>query len=79
MGSANSHQLNKAGEGRAILILGIDLAKNVIALHRVNEAGKPELLRPGVPRSTVTEVVASLPPGFGEWRCDLMFLGFLDS
>jgi transposase len=28
----------------AILTVGIDLAKNVFALHGVNEAGKPELL-----------------------------------
>lgn len=31
-----------------ILCAGIDLAKNVLALHGVNEAGKAELVRPAV-------------------------------
>ena len=30
----------------AILTVGIDTAKNVFALHGVNEAGQPELRRP---------------------------------
>jgi len=30
----------------AILFVGIDLAKNVDAVHGVNETGKPELVRP---------------------------------
>ena len=45
----------------AILTLGIDLAKNVFALHGVNQAGKPELLRPSVARSKLNELVAALP------------------
>lgn len=46
----------------AILTVGIDLAKNVFALHGVNEAGKPELVRPSVARTKLNEVVAALPP-----------------
>ena len=46
----------------AILTVGIDLAKNVFALHGVNQAGKPELLRPSVARSELNELVAALPP-----------------
>lgn len=46
----------------AILNVGVDLAKNVFALHGVNEAGRPELLRPAVPRAKLLEVVAALPP-----------------
>lgn len=30
----------------AIVFAGIDLAKNVFAVHGVNPAGKPELVRP---------------------------------
>jgi transposase len=45
-----------------ILTVGIDLAKNVFALHGVNETGKPELLRPTVPREKLHELIASLPP-----------------
>lgn len=46
----------------AILTVGIDLAKNVFALHGVNEAGKPDLKRPAVPRAKLLEQVAALPP-----------------
>ena len=46
----------------AILYVGIDLAKNVFAVHGVNEAGKPELVRPSVPRARLHELIASLPP-----------------
>jgi transposase len=46
----------------AILYVGIDLAKNVFALHGVDEAGKPVLVRPSVPRTKLAELVAALPP-----------------
>jgi hypothetical protein len=36
----------------AILTVGIDLAKNVFAVHGVGESGKPELKRPSVPRAS---------------------------
>ena len=45
-----------------IVAVGIDLAKNVFAVHGVNEAGKPELVRPSVARTKLHELVASLPP-----------------
>lgn len=34
----------------SIITIGIDLANNVFAPHGVNEAGKPELVKPKVPR-----------------------------
>jgi transposase len=46
----------------AIVHVGIDLAKNVFAVHGVDEAGKPSLVRPAVPRARLHELVASLPP-----------------
>jgi transposase len=46
----------------AILTVGIDLAKNVFAVHGVNDAGKPELLLLRLPRARLLEVVATLPP-----------------
>jgi transposase len=36
----------------AIVSVGIDLAKNVFAVHCVDESGKPALVRPNVPRAT---------------------------
>ena len=46
----------------AILTVGIDLAKNVFAVHGINEAGKAELVRPTVPRDKLHELIAQLPP-----------------
>ena len=31
-----------------IITIGIDLAKNIFAVHGVNESGKPALVKPGV-------------------------------
>ena len=45
-----------------IVTLGIDLAKNVFAVHGVNDASKPELVRPKVARAKLHELIASLPP-----------------
>ena len=46
----------------AIVFFGIDLAKNVFAVHRVNEAGRPELVRLAVPRARLQELIATLAP-----------------
>jgi len=46
----------------AIVTLGIDLAKNVFALHGVDATGRAVLVRPSVARSKLLELVASLPP-----------------
>src|SRR5688572_13745880 len=62
MGSAISHQLARKGKSMAIVFVGIDLAKNVFALHGVNEHGKPVLVRPRVRRDQLLSVVAALPP-----------------
>jgi transposase len=34
-----------------IVFVGVDLAKNVFAVHGVDEHGKPVLVRPSVPRA----------------------------
>jgi transposase len=46
----------------AIVFVGIDLAKNVFAVHGVDERGKPALVRPSVARAKLHELIASLPP-----------------
>ena len=46
----------------AIVTVGIDLAKNVFAVHGVDAAGKPCLVRPSVARAKLLELIASLPP-----------------
>jgi hypothetical protein len=50
------------GELMAIVTVGIDLAKNVFAVHGVDEAGKAALVRPEVSRSKLLEHIANLPP-----------------
>ena len=45
-----------------IIFLGIDLAKNVFAVHGVDEFGKAVLVRPNVRREQLLELVATLPP-----------------
>ena len=50
------------GEILAIVTVGIDLAKSVFAVHGVDESGKPQLVRPEVPRAKLLELIANLPP-----------------
>ena len=44
-----------------IITIGIDLAKNVFAVHGVNETGKPELVKPKVLRDQLLPLIANLP------------------
>ena len=46
----------------AILTVGIDLAKNVFAVHGVDESGTAQLRQPKVARGKLNALVASLPP-----------------
>jgi transposase len=46
----------------AIVHIGIDLAKNVVAVHGVDAHGKPALVRPAVARGKLHELSAALPP-----------------
>ena len=46
----------------AIVTVGIDLAKNVFAVHGVDATGKPVLVRPSVARAKPLELIAALPP-----------------
>ena len=46
----------------SILYVGIDLAKNVFAVHGVNTAGAAELRHPKVSRVKLHALIASLPP-----------------
>lgn len=45
-----------------IVTVGIDLAKNVFALHGVDQHGKAALVKPKVRRDQLLGVVAALPP-----------------
>jgi transposase len=45
----------------SILYAGIDLAKNVFAVHGVDEAGRAQLRQPKVARSNLGAPIAALP------------------
>lgn len=45
-----------------IVTVGIDLAKNVFAVHGVDATDKPVLVRPSVTRDKLLELIATLPP-----------------
>jgi len=62
MGSVFFHQLFPKGKPMNIVFVGIDLAKNVFAVHGVDEQGKPALVRPSVTRGKLHELIASLAP-----------------
>lgn len=68
----------------SIVAVGIDLAKNVFALHGVDETGKVVLRRPSIKRDQLLEFFASLPPclvgmeacsGAHDWARKLKALG----
>lgn len=45
-----------------ITTVGIDLAKNVFAVHCIDQNGKAVLVKPKVSRATLSELIAGLPP-----------------
>ena len=46
----------------AIIATGIDLAKNVFAVHGVDQGGKVQLRQPKVGRAKLNALMAALPP-----------------
>lgn len=46
----------------AIIAIGVDLAKNVFAVHGVDETGKAALIKPSVRREALLELIAKMPP-----------------
>ena len=45
-----------------IITIGIDLAKNIFAVHGVNENGHAELVKPKVSRDQLLPLIANLSP-----------------
>lgn len=46
----------------SIIVIGIDLAKSIFAVHGVNQNGKAELVKPRVSRERLLPLTAQLPP-----------------
>jgi transposase len=59
MERSNFSSTHLEGEIMAIVTVGIDLAKNIFAVHGVDETGKPALVRPEVPRAKLLELIAT--------------------
>jgi transposase len=56
--------INSLGRGRRITIIapGIDLAKNIFAVHGVNQGGAVCVRQPKVARAKLGPAIAALPP-----------------
>jgi transposase len=76
--------VSKNASMEAVAVVGIDLAKNVFAVHGVNAVGKPVLVRPAVRRDQLLALLAQLPPcligmeactGAHHWARQLIKLG----
>jgi transposase len=50
------------GKAMTIITIGIDLAKNLFAVHGVNEPGQAELVKPKVTRDQLLPLIVQLPP-----------------
>ena len=61
-GVSSLHQRQQEGKSMSIVTVGIDLAKNVFAIHGVDETGKAVLVRPKVTRDQLVALIAQLPP-----------------
>ena len=46
----------------SIITIGIDLAKNIFAVHGVNKSGRAELVKSKVSRDQLLPLIANLPP-----------------
>jgi transposase len=51
----------RKGKSMNIITVGIDLAKNVFAVHGVDDNGKPVLVKPKVARADLLPLIANLP------------------
>lgn len=72
------------GAENSVRVVGIDLAKDVFAVHGINAAGKPVLVKPRVRRDQLMALLAKLPPcvigmeacsGAHHWARSLAALG----
>ena len=45
----------------SIIVIGIDLAKNIFAVHGINESGEAELVKPRVSREQLLPLIVQLP------------------
>ena len=45
----------------SIIVIGIDLAKNIFAVHGVDENGHAALVKPKVSREQLLPLIANLP------------------
>lgn len=77
-------KVNQNASSATITTIGVDLAKNLFAVHGVDASGKPVLVRPNVRREQLLELLAQLPAcligmeacsGAHHWARQLQALG----
>jgi transposase len=56
------HLNHTKGDVMSIITVGIDLAKNVFAVHGVDDQGRAALVKPKVSRDQLLPLIANLPP-----------------
>ena len=71
MERSNFLSTHPEGEIITIVTVGIDLTKNVFAVHGAHESGKPVLVRPEMARAKLLELFAQLPPSHDRHGCVL--------
>ena len=54
--------IHSKGKAMRIITVGIDLAKNVFAVHGVSDTGKAVLVKPKVAREQLLPLIVQLPP-----------------
>jgi hypothetical protein len=59
---SNKHQNPKGEVMKKIITIGIDLAKNVFAVHAVDAQGQIVWTKPAVKRTGLVELIATIPP-----------------
>jgi hypothetical protein len=62
IGMGSPLPLDSSSRPSTNVTVGIDLAKNVFAIHGVDEAGKAMLVKPKVSRDQLVPLIAQLPP-----------------
>ena len=61
-GASKTHQHQREGKSKAIVTVGIGLAKILFAIHGVDEAGNAILIKPRVSLDQFEALIAQLPP-----------------
>ena len=63
----------------SIVTVGIDLAKNIFAVHGVDENGKAVLIKPKVSRDQLLPLIVQMPPATRQRRANGVFCLYIQN